>query len=153
MFVYCGQPGGCDNGYGTLVPTLTCTLKHQDGVNSGERPTAYARGSQVPFVSGELAASACSRQIVIPNGLIADSKKDVSILPYHPLFHEQRCTLRLWVLPEYLPVDFCTYSSPHSNCSCNEVHFIPSIVEVNSGKRYAACSEVSGIKVWNKLDV
>eukprot|EP00887_Chlorella_sp_A99_P001020 scaffold14.g1020.t1 len=70
LYVYCPQPGGCDNGYGQIYPFQLCvrlwnrggvtaggrgcTLKQSDRVASGQDPNFYFKAPSVPWTSGWL---------------------------------------------------------------------------------------------------
>ncbi|KAK9918387.1 hypothetical protein WJX75_003695 [Coccomyxa subellipsoidea] len=51
-WVWCGVPGGCDNGYGTIYPYQQCTLKVQTSLQGAQPSVTTTKEYSTTFTSG-----------------------------------------------------------------------------------------------------
>lgn len=56
-WVYCGNTGGCNDGYGQVYRYGICTLKEQAALYGGNSPQLYGSYGTSEFTSGRLLAS------------------------------------------------------------------------------------------------
>ena len=61
-WVYCGNTGGCNDGYGKVYQYGLCTLKYQADIATGGPPQLYgAYGTSLDWTSGKIVAEGVVR--------------------------------------------------------------------------------------------